>query len=85
MRGLRPPSDVRLEPGARVLHDERGLGRFERLIPLTAAVNPHKARAVLRDGVLSVRLPRVPNRRGAPVTIPIETSSDATAGEGEQR
>lgn len=84
VRGLRAPSASRLEPGASLLHDERGLGRFERAIPLTVAVNPHKARATLCEGVLSVSLPRVPNRRGAPVPIPInhgETADPADGGE----
>ena len=86
VRGMRAPSSARLEPGAALLHDERGLGRFERAIPLSVAVNPHKAVARLEQGVLSIRLPRVPNRRGTPVRIPVEVGGDAApTDEGEQR
>ncbi|GAB4226420.1 MAG: Hsp20/alpha crystallin family protein [Acidobacteriota bacterium] len=86
VRGMREASAARLEPGASVLHDERGAGRFERAIPLSVAVNPHKAEAVLERGVLAVRLPRVPNRRGAPVAIPVDVRPDTPdSGEGDQR
>lgn len=56
-----------------VLLDERDFGRFERVIPLGAAVNPHKAEARYEMGVLTIRLPRVPNRRGEPVPIHLES------------
>ena len=55
-----------------VLLDEREFGNFERVIPLGVAVNPHKAVARYVDGVLTIRLPRVPNRRGEPVPIHLE-------------
>ena len=56
-----------------VLLDERDFGHFERVIPLGVAVNPHKAEARYEMGVLTIRLPRVPNRRGEPVPIHLES------------
>jgi HSP20 family protein len=50
---------------------DRAFGRFRRVIPLHAAVNTHKAEARLEDGVLSVRFPKVPNKRGEEVSIPV--------------
>lgn len=74
LRGERPLIPLRDEPDTEVLLDERGFGRFERVVPLSSSVNPHKAEAWVERGVLRVRLPRVKNRRGEPV--PIAISSD---------
>ena len=35
-------------------------------------INTHQARAELKDGVLRVTFPKVPNRRGEEVAIPIK-------------
>lgn len=40
-------------------YSERYYGRFERRIPLSAEIQPDKAKAVLRNGVLTVSLPKV--------------------------
>lgn len=50
---------------------ERGFGRFHRAIQVGAAVNPHQARAMFRNGLLQVVFPKVENRRGGEVLIPI--------------
>ncbi len=52
---------------------ERAFGRFRRVIDLGAPVNTHKAEAVLTDGTLRIRFPKVSNRRGEQVTIPLAT------------
>ncbi|MGD8376589.1 MAG: Hsp20/alpha crystallin family protein [Acidobacteriota bacterium] len=51
---------------------DRAYGTFKRIIPLTAAVNTHKAKAVLDAGVLRIEFPKVPNKRGEAITIPVE-------------
>lgn len=51
---------------------EREFGKFRRIVPLIGAVNPHKARAVLANGILSVRFPRVVDRRGKSIKIDIQ-------------
>jgi HSP20 family protein len=52
---------------------ERAFGRFRRVIDLGAPVNTHKAEAVLTDGTLRIRFPKVSNRRGEAVTIELAT------------
>ena len=50
---------------------ERAYGRFRRVIHLSVPVNTHRAEAVLADGTLRIRFPKVPNRRGEEVAIPV--------------
>ena len=53
---------------------ERAYGRFRRVIHLGVPVNTHKAEAVLADGTLRIRFPKVPNRRGEEVAIVVVAS-----------
>jgi len=53
---------------------ERAYGRFRRVIHLGVPVNTHRAEAVLADGTLRIRFPKVPNRRGEEVAIEVTTS-----------
>lgn len=69
LRGRREPPEVVIDD--EVLHDEREYGPFWLSVPLSAPVNTHQARATLVQGVFRVVLPKVPNRRGAPVSIPV--------------
>lgn len=50
---------------------ERAYGPFRRLIHLGVPVNTHRAEAELADGLLRVRFPKVPNRRGEEVAITV--------------
>jgi HSP20 family protein len=50
---------------------ERAFGRFARAIGLEGAFDAGKAAATLRDGELRVVLPRLDERRGGPIRIPI--------------
>ena len=52
---------------------ERAFGRFRRVIHLGVPVNTHRAEAVLADGTLRIRFPKVSNRRGEEVAIPVAT------------
>jgi HSP20 family protein len=52
---------------------ERAYGHFRRVIDLAVPVNTHKAEAVLVDGTLRIRFPKVPNRRGEEVAIKVAT------------
>lgn len=52
---------------------ERAYGRFRRVIDLGVPVNTHKAEAVLMDGTLRLRFPKVSNRRGEEVAIKVAT------------
>jgi len=50
---------------------ERQYGRFQRVIPLPAAVNPEKIEAEYKDGVLHITLPK--DETAQPKRIPIKT------------
>jgi HSP20 family protein len=50
---------------------ERRYGRFDRSIPIHWVVDAQKARALLDKGVLTVELPKLEDRRGRLVQIPI--------------
>lgn len=52
---------------------ERAFGRFRRVIHLGVPVNTHHAEAMLADGLLRIRFPKVPNRRGQEVPIDVRT------------
>jgi HSP20 family protein len=50
---------------------ERAFGRFARAIELDGAVDAGKAVATLNDGELRVTLPRLQERRGTKIRIPV--------------
>ncbi|HVL67803.1 MAG TPA: Hsp20/alpha crystallin family protein [Vicinamibacterales bacterium] len=52
---------------------ERAFGRFARVARVTGAVDAGQARATLRAGELRIRIPRVQERRGREIRIPVET------------
>jgi HSP20 family protein len=52
---------------------ERAFGRFGRAIRISGAVDVGRARATFQQGELRVVLPRIAERRGAEIRIPIET------------
>jgi HSP20 family protein len=66
-------------PGAGVSFHclERPHGRFERVLPLDAAVDVAHAHAVLGGGLLTVILPRLHERRGRETQIPIQRDENA--------
>ena len=51
---------------------ERRFGRFRRSLHLGVAVNTRLAEATLTNGLLRVRFPKVPNRRGEVVAIEVK-------------
>lgn len=53
---------------------ERAYGPFRRVIHLGVPVNTHKAEALMADGFLRIRFPKVPNRRGEEVAIAVKTA-----------
>jgi len=50
---------------------ERSFGRFQRVVSLNYPINTHKAIAELRNGLLRIDFPKVSNRRGGAVPIPV--------------
>ena len=55
---------------------DRVFGAFRRVVPLSAPVNTHRAEAVLKAGLLRIEFPRVANKRGEAVPIPVRTVED---------
>lgn len=53
---------------------ERGFGRFARAIRLEGAIDGAAARGVLREGELRVTVPRIPERRGQEIVVPITSA-----------
>jgi HSP20 family protein len=51
---------------------ERGFGRFARGVRLPGACDAARARAALRAGELSLSVPRIAERRGRQIMVPIE-------------
>jgi len=51
---------------------ERGYGRFARAVRLTRACDTSKAHASLGGGELRITVPKLAERRGQTITIPIE-------------
>jgi HSP20 family protein len=50
---------------------ERRYGRFSREIRIHSVVNPQRARAHLKNGILTLEMPKLAERRGMPIEIPI--------------
>lgn len=63
-----PPVD----PDSRYHLAERSYGRFARAVRLTGAFDSGAARAVTGGGLLRVTLPRLQDRRGQSLRIPVE-------------
>jgi HSP20 family protein len=61
------------EHGGAAFHmAERAFGRFARAISVEGAFDPGRATATLADGELRVVLPRLAERRGGQIRIPIQ-------------
>ena len=61
-------------PRGRVTHlcSERAYGKFCRTVPLRRPVRTRGAQATLRDGLLTVTLPKLADRRGAEFKIAVK-------------
>ena len=59
---------------------ERDFGRFARAVRVHVAIDAAKARARLRDGELRILLPKIEERRGREILVPIETDKAAVSG-----
>jgi HSP20 family protein len=60
------------DPSARFHLAERSFGRFARAVQLTGAFDAAHARASVRAGQLRIVLPRLEDRRGRVIAIPVE-------------
>lgn len=69
IEGSRPP--VKKPDTGKFLVMERPKGHFQRVIKIPTSVNSSKLEAKLKEGVLRVKLPRVPEKRGTTRRIEI--------------
>jgi len=60
-------------PSTRFHLAERAYGRFARAVRIVGAVDASRARAVAAGGQLRVILPRLEDRRGRMISVPVET------------
>ena len=56
---------------------ERDFGRFARAVRLTGAFHTARATATLANGELRVRVPKVEERRGRDIAVPVRRGPDA--------
>jgi len=64
IRGERRPAERR-----HYLYNGRSFGRFERVITLPEAVNTEDVQAMLKDGILSITLPKSPEAKPKKITL----------------
>jgi len=64
IRGERKP-----EEGRRYLYNGRSYGRFERVMTLPEAVQGDDVQATLKDGILSLTLPKSPEAKPKKITL----------------
>jgi HSP20 family protein len=63
---------IRTREGMRFFCMERYFGTFMKSIPLPRPVNSHLAKTHMRNGLLEVVLPRVPDMREKEIEIPVQ-------------
>ena len=71
--GEKERPDLSKRPPASFHLVERDFGRFARAVRVNAAIDGAKARARLTHGELRIVLPRIQERRGAGILVPIDT------------
>jgi HSP20 family protein len=57
------------------LCSERSYGRFSRIVPLRWTVSVRDAQAEIANGMLTVKLPKIKDRRGVEFKIPVTDGS----------
>jgi HSP20 family protein len=67
---------VRAREGLRFFCMERYFGSFVKSIPLPRPVNSHHARTRMRNGLLELTLPRVPDLREKEIEIPVQAEAE---------
>jgi HSP20 family protein len=67
---------IRTREGMRFFCMERYFGSFVKSIPLPRPVNSHHARTNLRNGLLEILLPRVPDLREKEIEIPVKPEQE---------
>ncbi len=69
--GVKAPADTTERAEASFHLVERSFGRFARAVRLTGAFDAGRARASLKDGQLTVLVPKIAERRGQEIAVPV--------------
>ncbi|MGE5358732.1 MAG: Hsp20/alpha crystallin family protein [Bacteroidales bacterium] len=77
--GEKLPPDAGARAGGSFHLVERGFGRFARAIRLTGAFDGSRAKATFSDGELRIEIPKIAERRGREIAVPI---NEAPASDG---
>ena len=67
---------IRSKEGMRFFCMERYFGSFVKSIPLPRPVNSHHAVTRMKNGLLEVLLPRVPDLREKEIEIPVQPEQE---------
>ena len=67
---------IRTKEGMRFFCMERYFGNFMKSVPLPRPVNSHLAKTRMRNGLLEVVLPRVPDMREKEIEIPVQPDQE---------
>jgi HSP20 family protein len=67
---------IRTKEGMRFFCMERYFGNFMKSVPLPRPVNSHLAKTRMRNGLLEVLLPRVPDMREKEIEIPVQPDQE---------
>lgn len=67
--------------GIRYLRLEREYGKFRRTIPLPCAVLTDKAKAILENGVLTIRLKKMRENKDKEILVKIQKSTEKSGGD----
>jgi len=67
---------TRTREGIRFFCMERYFGGFVKSVALPRAVNTHQARTLLKDGLLEIVLPHVPDQREREYEIPVKADEE---------
>lgn len=67
---------TRTRGGIRFFCMERYFGGFVKSVPLPRAVNTHQAKTLMRDGLLEIVLPHVPDQREREYEIPVRADEE---------
>jgi HSP20 family protein len=73
---------IRSREGIRFFCMERFFGTFVKSVPLPRPVNTHRAITKLKDGVLEVVFPRVPDQREKELAIEVKAEEEEEGIEG---
>jgi HSP20 family protein len=65
------------------LCSERSYGKFSRIVPLRWTVSLRQAEAVISNGMLVIKLPKIEDRRGVEFKIPVKDGAEQSSADSK--